>query len=101
MNLVAKEFCAARSDEQGVLVLSEFAGSAVELNTGALLVNPYDFEGVAVTLYDALYMSEFDQRARMQAMRRVIQANNVFRWCRNCCGNAMLRHDCQVAAQSA
>ena len=101
MNLVAKEFCAARTDEQGVLVLSEFAGSAVELNSGALLVNPYDFEGVAAALYEALCMTEFNQRSRMEAMRRTVQANDVYRWCRNCCGQTLLRHEFQVAAQSA
>jgi trehalose 6-phosphate synthase len=101
MNLVAKEFCAARSDEQGVLVLSEFAGSAVELNTGALLVNPYDFEGVAAALFEALHMTQFDQRIRMQAMRRIIHGNDVFHWCRNCCGQTIARHESRVAAQSA
>jgi trehalose 6-phosphate synthase len=101
MNLVAKEFCAVRTDEQGVLVLSEFAGSAIELNSGALLVNPYDFEGVAAALYESVCMTEVDQRSRMQAMRRTIQANDVYRWCRNCCGQTLLRNEFQVAAQSA
>ncbi|HKW76959.1 MAG TPA: trehalose-6-phosphate synthase [Terriglobales bacterium] len=101
MNLIAKEFCAARSDEQSVLVLSEFAGSAVELSSGALLVNPYDFEGVAAALYEALGMPEFNQRIRMQAMRRMVQANDVFRWRRNCCRQAPLLRAIQVAAQSA
>jgi alpha,alpha-trehalose-phosphate synthase [UDP-forming] len=101
MNLVAKEFCASRSDEQGVLVLSEFAGAAVELSRGALLVNPYDFEGVAAALHEALRMPEFDQRVRMQAMRRMVQANDVFRWCRNCCGQALSRQELQATAQSA
>lgn len=101
MNLVAKEFCAARSDEQGVLVLSEFAGAAVELSSGALLVNPYDFEGVAAALYEALRMPEFDQRVRMQAMRRTVQANDVFRWRRNCWGQALSRQEFQATAQSA
>ena len=101
MNLVAKEFCAARSDEQGVLVLSEFAGAAVELCRGALLVNPYDFEGVASALHEALRMPEFQQKSRMQAMRRMVQGSDVYRWCKNCCGQALFRDQFQVAAQSA
>jgi trehalose 6-phosphate synthase len=87
MNLVAKEFCAARHDEQGVLVLSEFAGAAAELNCGALLVNPYDAEGVASALRQALLMPEEEQRNRMRKMRRVIQSNNVFEWSRSICGH--------------
>jgi alpha,alpha-trehalose-phosphate synthase [UDP-forming] len=87
MNLVAKEFCAVRNDEQGVLVLSEFAGAAAELNSGALLVNPYDAEGVASALRQALLMPEEEQRNRMRKMRRVIQCNNVFQWCKSICGH--------------
>lgn len=82
MNLVAKEFCAARCDEQGALVLSEFAGSAAELGAGALLVNPCDVEGMASTLCQALCMTDSEQRIRMRAMRGVIQANDVFKWCK-------------------
>jgi trehalose 6-phosphate synthase len=80
MNLVAKEFCAARADYTGVLVLSEFAGAAEELSTGALLVNPHDSEGVAATLHLALQMEEAEQRARMLAMRLHIRNHDVFRW---------------------
>lgn len=87
MNLVSKEFCASRSDEKGVLVLSEFAGAAAELACGALLVNPYDAEGVAAALRQALAMPEEEQRYRMRKMRAVIQANNVFRWSKSICGH--------------
>jgi alpha,alpha-trehalose-phosphate synthase [UDP-forming] len=87
MNLVAKEFCAARNDEQGVLVLSEFAGAAAELDCGALLVNPYDAEGVASALRQALSMPEDEQRNRMRKMRRVLQCNNVFQWSKSICGH--------------
>jgi trehalose 6-phosphate synthase len=80
MNLVAKEFCAARADYTGVLVLSEFAGAAEELSTGALLVNPHDSEGVAATLHLALQMEEAEQRARMLAMRLHIRNHDDFRW---------------------
>ncbi len=85
MNLVAKEFCAARTDEAGVLVLSEFAGAAVELDCGALLVNPYDAQGIATAIREALEMSPEDQCQRMQRMRKSISANNIFEWSRKLC----------------
>jgi alpha,alpha-trehalose-phosphate synthase [UDP-forming] len=81
MNLVAKEFCASRVDGAGVLVLSEFAGAAKELNCGALLVNPYDAEGVAAALCRAFGMSDREKRTRMRKMRDWIQQHDVFRWC--------------------
>ena len=84
MNLVAKEFCACRVDEGGVLVLSEFAGAAAELDCGALVVNPYDSEGVAAALASALRMSCWEQRARMQAMRERVRTHDVFRWADFC-----------------
>ena len=85
MNLVAKEFCACRVDETGVLILSEFAGAAAELNCGALVVNPYDTDGVAAALQLALRMDEREQRSRMHAMRDNVRANNVFHWSRSFC----------------
>lgn len=85
MNLVAKEFCAARVDEGGVLVLSEFAGAATELSRGALLVNPYDSQGIAAALSKALQMSREQQQVRMQRMREVVSHNNIFAWCRMAC----------------
>lgn len=86
MNLVSKEFCAARVDEQGVLVLSEFAGAAVELGCGALLVNPYDSEAMAELLGRALRMGAPEQRDRMCRMRQAVEAADVFRWSRSICG---------------
>jgi trehalose 6-phosphate synthase len=86
MNLVAKEFCAARIDERGVLVLSEFAGAASELGRGALLVNPYDIDGVANALRKALVMSEREQEVRMHHMREGIQQRDVHAWSRAFCG---------------
>ena len=83
MNLVAKEFCAARNDETGVLVLSEFAGAAAELNEGALLVNPYDVDGMSGTLLRAVRMPEREQTIRMHQMRRVIEQADVFEWCKS------------------
>jgi trehalose 6-phosphate synthase len=79
MNLVAKEFIAARDDEQGVLVLSQFTGSAYELHD-ALLVNPYHGEQCAQALYRALTMPPEEQRVRMRSMRRLVQEFNVYRW---------------------
>ena len=79
MNLVAKEFVAARGDEDGVLVLSEFTGASREL-TDALIVNPYDTEQVADAIRRALDMSETERRARMRRMRRIVREHNVYRW---------------------
>jgi trehalose 6-phosphate synthase len=80
MNLVSKEFCASRIDDTGVLVLSEFAGAAHELKTGALLVNPYDAEGIAAALYRALEMNPREAMRRMKRMRKRVRAHNVFEW---------------------
>jgi len=79
MNLVAKEFVGARDDEQGVLILSQFAGAAREL-TEALVINPYDIDQFAAALHLALTMPKVEQRARMQSMRGLIQEFNVYRW---------------------
>jgi len=79
MNLVAKEFVAARPDELGVLILSRFTGAAREL-PDALLVNPYDIEQMAEAIRSALEMDIEDQKARMQRMRRVVRENNIYRW---------------------
>jgi trehalose 6-phosphate synthase len=80
MNLVAKEYCACRVDENGVLILSDFAGAAEQLKTGALLVNPYDVEEMADTILKAFRMNDADRTARMKRMRRVVREENVFRW---------------------
>jgi len=79
MNLVAKEFVATRVDEDGVLVLSEFAGAASELN-GAVMVNPYDVAGVADAIQRALTMPPEERRVRMRNLRRSVTANDVHRW---------------------
>jgi len=79
MNLVAKEFVAAREDEQGVLVLSQFTGAAREL-TEALIVNPYDIEQASSALATALNMSPDEQRERMRSMRAFLAEFNVYRW---------------------
>jgi trehalose 6-phosphate synthase/phosphatase len=79
MNLVAKEFSAARIDDDGVLVLSEFAGAADELSD-AMLVNPYDIEGTAETIHQGLMMDAAERRSRMQALRAKVRDNDVHRW---------------------
>lgn len=81
MNLVAKEFCASRIEDDGVLVLSEFAGCAEELQCGALLVNPYDSEGMGAALMKAFRMDPGEQRARMVRMRQAVRDADVFQWC--------------------
>ncbi|HEY6304442.1 MAG TPA: trehalose-6-phosphate synthase [Terriglobales bacterium] len=79
MNLVAKEFLAARRDERGVLILSQFTGAARELRD-ALLVNPYDIDQTADAIRAALEMEPADKQLRMQRMRTVIKEHNIYRW---------------------
>lgn len=79
MNLVAKEFAAAREDERGVLILSQFTGAAGEL-TEALIVNPYDTDEASAALATALAMSAEEQRERIRAMRAFLAEFNVYRW---------------------
>jgi trehalose-6-phosphate synthase len=79
MNLVAKEFVAAREDDDGVLVLSALAGAAQELRE-ALIINPYDINGFADAIMHALDMPIAERRMRMRAMRRVVAGRNVFGW---------------------
>ncbi len=79
MNLVAKEFIAARDDEQGVLMLSSFAGASREL-AEAVIVNPYDAHGMADAFDYALRMPPEAQRARMRAMRDLVRQRNVHLW---------------------
>ena len=79
MNLVAKEFVAARDDEHGVLVLSAFAGASRELSE-ALIVNPYDSHAMGQVIQRALVMDEGEQRERMKVMREQVETRNVYRW---------------------
>ena len=80
MNLVAKEYVAAQDPEEpGVLILSEFAGAARELDA-ALLVNPYDEEGMARAMDQALSMPVEERRERHQAMLAVMRTNSLERW---------------------
>jgi len=79
MNLVAKEFIAARDDGKGVLILSTFAGAARQL-PDALLVNPYDVEQLASAIHRSLEMSEEEQAERMHRMRESTREHNIYRW---------------------
>ncbi|MGE0591055.1 MAG: bifunctional alpha,alpha-trehalose-phosphate synthase (UDP-forming)/trehalose-phosphatase [Vicinamibacterales bacterium] len=81
MNLVAKEFVASRLDDDGVLILSEFAGAADELGD-AIIVNPYDIDGVAEAIEQALTMGADERRTRMQSLRRRVRARTVHDWAR-------------------
>jgi len=83
MNLVAKEYCTSKIDKCGVLILSEFAGAASQLGRNALLVNPYDREGVANAIYRASQMSMSECQIRMQRLRKSIAKRDVFWWAGN------------------
>jgi trehalose 6-phosphate synthase/phosphatase len=82
MNLVAKEFVAARKDRKGVLILSEFAGAAIEL-TDAILVNPNDVHNMKQAMLDAMGFSEAEQKERISKMQHVIRENDVNLWVKN------------------
>jgi alpha,alpha-trehalose-phosphate synthase [UDP-forming] len=79
MNLVAKEFVAARDDEEGALILSQFTGASRELRD-ALIVNPYDTDQVSDAIRLALEMDAEERHERMHRMRRTIRENNIYRW---------------------
>jgi trehalose 6-phosphate synthase len=79
MNLVAKEYVATRYDDTGALVLSEFAGAAFELRD-ALLVNPYDIDGLKRTLARAIELQADEAKRRMRSLRRAVARNNAHDW---------------------
>lgn len=80
MNLVAKEYCACNIEESGVLILSEFAGAATQLQHGAILVNPYDVDGIAHAINRAFSMAPDERQARMKSLRRSIDRQDIFHW---------------------
>jgi len=101
MNLVAKEFVAARADCAGVLILSQFAGAAREL-AEALIINPYDVEQCATALKLALTMPLEEQQARMKSMRGLVQEFNVYRWAgRMLLDAGRMRHRRRVLSRAA
>lgn len=80
MNLVAKEYCASSIEDDGILILSEFAGAAAQLYPNALIVNPYDLERVADAIYDAFTMPRETRRLMMRRLRASIQRNDIVKW---------------------
>ncbi len=83
MNLVAKEFVSSKTDEDGVLLLSQFTGAARELEEGAIIFNPFDREQFADALFAASTMTEEECRERMKRMREVVAEHNIYRWGEN------------------
>ncbi len=92
MNLVAKEFVAARQDDDGVLVLSEFAGAAAEL-AGSIVVNPYDLDGVADAIAQALEMPLAERQERMRSLRARVLERDVHRWANDFLAALQAEHD--------
>jgi trehalose 6-phosphate synthase len=80
INLVAKEYCASSVEKRGVLILSEFAGAADQLHKGALLVNPYDVDGMADAIYRAFTMTAEERQRRMEWLRAEVRRHDVYRW---------------------
>lgn len=80
MNLIAKEYCACTFDDNGVLILSEFAGAAQQLYHDAILVNPHDIEGTATAIFKALNMSLKERQLRMSNLRQNVREQDVFWW---------------------
>ncbi|HLW51766.1 MAG TPA: trehalose-6-phosphate synthase [Candidatus Angelobacter sp.] len=95
MNLVAKEFIASRSDEDGALILSRFTGASRELRD-ALVVNPYDTDEMAQTIHTALEMQPRERRIRMRRMRQIVKEQNIYRWAAN-----LIAELCEVRLDSA
>ncbi len=80
MNLVAKEYCACSLEENGVVILSEFAGASDQMHKGAVMVNPYDTDSVADALYRAYTMQPDERKQRMKKLRQSIKKQNIFWW---------------------
>jgi trehalose 6-phosphate synthase len=100
MNLVAKEYIAARQDERGVLILSRFTGAARELHD-AIIVNPYDISATGEAIAEALTMDANEMVDRMRRMRRSVKEHNIYWWAANLIGGLCeLRLDPKGAAKS-
>ncbi|HUG16190.1 MAG TPA: trehalose-6-phosphate synthase [Thermomicrobiales bacterium] len=80
MNLVSKEYCACNVEGDGVLILSEFAGSAAQLHRGAIMVNPHDIEGTARAIHQAVTMPIDERRSRMRRLKSVVRRDDIFWW---------------------
>ncbi len=92
MNLVAKEYCICNREGRGVLILSEFAGAADQLQEGALLVNPFDVEGVSRALHQAYTMPPAERQARMAVLKQKVIDQDVFWWVDSCLEAAISKH---------
>jgi len=90
MNLVAKEYVAARNDERGVLILSPFTGAARELHD-AIIVNPYDVESTVEAIAQALDMNATEMIDRMRRMRRAVKEHNIYWW-----AGTLIRQLCEL-----
>ena len=73
-------FKSSSVEENGVLILSEFAGAVAQLQKGAIIVNPYDIEEVAAAIYKAFYMDEEERKARMKKMRATVKRQDIYWW---------------------
>jgi trehalose 6-phosphate synthase len=82
MNLISKEYCAAKVNGEGVLILSEFAGAASQLHGYSLLVNPYDIKGIADQIFQAFKMLPEERRLRMRRLRNIIARRDIYWWVR-------------------
>jgi trehalose 6-phosphate synthase len=80
MNLVAKEYCICNYRQDGLLILSEFAGAAASLSPNAILVNPYDVYGVAHAIREGFYISREERSYRMQMLRKYIFQYDIYWW---------------------
>ncbi len=92
MNLVAKEYVACNIEHNGVLILSEFAGAVAQLHRDAVLVNPYDIDGMADALYRAFTMDAGERRRRMRRLRANVRRNDIYRWVEAFLEAAVSRH---------
>ncbi len=99
MHLMAKEHCAAKVDGRGALVLSELAGAAPQLATGALLVNPFDTQGVARALRQALRMKDRERALRMRRLREEVRTHDVFWWADSCLATALAERSVEASTR--
>jgi trehalose 6-phosphate synthase/phosphatase len=83
MNLVTKEYVSSKIDDLGVMILSEFAGAAHEMKDNSIMVNPYNIEEIADSLYQALNMSEEEQKRKISNLKEIVKENDVFKWANN------------------
>jgi alpha,alpha-trehalose-phosphate synthase [UDP-forming] len=83
MNLIAKEYVSSKSEEDGVLILSKFAGAADEMRKYAIMVNPYDIEEVADSINTALNLHWSTRKKMISNLRKIVKDNNVFHWADN------------------